>query len=129
MAVLIAAVTLSHLVYAATYALNADEALHYSLSHQSTLAEAWRMSNTTAHPPLLILVLRFWRKLATWEWDSRLIPIGCGAGFVWFCYGWARLVFGQVVGLVLAAVLALLPRKADSRAQARSSSPGKATKR
>ena len=44
-------------VRAGSWFLNADEALHYLLSSQPTLALAYRASLTTAHPPLLILFI------------------------------------------------------------------------
>src|SRR5438128_7657095 len=43
--------------------LNPDEALHYLLSDQSSLAMAYKASLTTAHPPLLVLVFHYWRLL------------------------------------------------------------------
>lgn len=102
-------VTLAHLFYAVTYALNPDEALHYNLAHQPTLSEAWRMNNTNAHPPFLILALHAWRKIGTSELFLRLIPMLSGAGFVWFSFGWARLALGLVPALVLAVISALIP--------------------
>lgn len=108
-ALLIALVTLAHLDYAATYALNPDEALHYNLAHRPTVYDAWRMNNTNAHPPFLILLLHFWRKIGTAEWFLRLIPIVSGAGFVWFGWGWARLVLGEAAALAFALVSALIP--------------------
>ncbi|MBL8232769.1 MAG: glycosyltransferase family 39 protein [Bryobacterales bacterium] len=107
--VLIAMVTLAHLFYAVTYALNPDEALQYHLAHRPSLGEAWRMNNTNAHPPFLSLALHFWRKIGTSELFLRLIPILSGAGFVWFSFGWARLVLGLVPALVFAAISALIP--------------------
>jgi hypothetical protein len=108
-AALVVLVTFAHLVYAATYALNPDEALHYNLAHQPSVLDAWRMNNTNAHPPFLILLLHFWRKIATAEWFLRLIPIVSGAGFVWFGFGWVRLVLGVTPALAFAVVSALIP--------------------
>src|SRR5215831_8965081 len=41
--------------------LNPDEALHFQIANHPSWMESYRASLTTAHPPLLIFVLHFWR--------------------------------------------------------------------
>src|ERR1700685_2723985 len=55
--------------------LNPDEALHFRLANQVSLALAYQQSLTAAHPPLLTVVLYFWRGLGTSELWLRL-PLG-----------------------------------------------------
>ncbi len=69
--------------------LNADEALHYLLSVQPSLALTYRASLTTAHPPLLIVLLHYWQRLGTSEFVLRLPSVlagtaACGMAFLWF---------------------------------------------
>src|SRR5258708_16819868 len=45
--------------------LNPVEALHFRLANQVSLRLAYGQSATTAHPPLLILFLYYWRALGT----------------------------------------------------------------
>ena len=48
--------------------LNPDEILHYLLSDQASLRLAYQASLTSAHPPLMILFLYYWRVLGHAEW-------------------------------------------------------------
>ena len=52
--------------------LNPDEALHFSIANQASFAAAYRGSLTLAHPPLLVLLLYFWRAVGTSEFILRL---------------------------------------------------------
>jgi hypothetical protein len=52
--------------------LNPDEALHYLIANQASWRAAYQASLTTAHPPLLILLLCFWRTLGVSEFVLRL---------------------------------------------------------
>ena len=52
--------------------LNPDEALHFRLANQSSLALAYKASLTAAHPPLFVLLLYYWRALGTSELWLRL---------------------------------------------------------
>src|SRR5438128_3301593 len=60
---LVACGVVPRLILARETFLNPDEALHYLLSDQSSLAMAYKASLTTAHPPLLVLVFHYWRLL------------------------------------------------------------------
>src|SRR2546423_13242022 len=52
--------------------LNPDEALHNLLAAQSSLSLAYKAALTNAHPPLLILVLYYWRSLGQSELMLRM---------------------------------------------------------
>lgn len=102
-------VTIVHCRDARRYSLNPDEALHYNLAHQRSLLDAWRMNNTNAHPPLLIIALYFWRKIGTSELWLRLLPILSNAVLVWFGYRWMRNIAGSAAAVAFAGLLLVLP--------------------
>src|SRR5205807_1253417 len=109
-AVLVVAVgCLLRLRAAAGTFLNPDEALHFSVANQSSLAAAYRASLTLAHPPLLILLLYFWRTVGTSEFVLRLPSVIEGTAFCWVFFKWLKTTLGSVVGLTGVIFMALLP--------------------
>ena len=83
---------------------NADEILHYFLSVQPSLPATYRASLTTAHPPLLIVVLHYWGALGHSELFLRLPSVIAGTGFCWVMYRWLKLASDEtasLIGLVL----------------------------
>lgn len=89
--------------------LNPDEALHFRLANQLSLGLAYQQSLTSAHPPLLILLLYFWRALGTSELWLRLPSVIAGAVFCWVFYKWLTLATGRLTGLIGLLFVALLP--------------------
>jgi hypothetical protein len=89
--------------------LNPDEALHFRLANQLSLAEAYRQSLTAAHPPLLILVLYYWRALGVSELWLRLPSVLAGAVFCWMFYKWLSKTAGPLTGLIGILFVAFLP--------------------
>jgi Dolichyl-phosphate-mannose-protein mannosyltransferase len=90
--------------------LNPDEALHFRLANQVSLALAYQASLTTAHPPLLILFLYYWRALGTSELWLRLPSALAGAVFCWMFYKWLSKAAGSLAGFIgLLFVAFLLP--------------------
>ena len=84
--------------------LNADEALHYLLSLQPSLAAAYRASLTTAHPPLLIVLLHYWGMGGHSEIFLRLPSVFAGVLFCWVMFWWLKRVTDYAtatIGLVL----------------------------
>lgn len=88
---------------------NTDEAWHYSLANQSSLAAAYKASLTISHPPLLILVLYYWRHLGTSNLWLRLPSVLAGTALCWAFYKWISRVFGQDVGWVGLILMTFLP--------------------
>src|SRR5579863_10782279 len=80
--------------------LNPDEALHFRLANQTSLALAYKESLTAAHPPLLILLLYFWRALGTSELWLRLPSVIAGAAFCWMFYKWLSVATGRLTGFI-----------------------------
>ena len=89
--------------------LNPDEALHFRLANQLSLALAYKASLTAAHPPLLIFLLYFWRALGTSELWLRLPSVLAGAVFCWMFYKWLTKAAGSLTGLIGLLFVAFLP--------------------
>jgi hypothetical protein len=89
--------------------LNPDEALHFRLGNQVSLALAYKASLTAAHPPLLTLLLYYWRALGTSELWLRLPSVLAGAVFCWMFYKWLSKAAGSLAGLIGLLLAALLP--------------------
>jgi len=88
--------------------LNPDEALHFQIANHSSWTASYQASLTTAHPPLLIFVLHFWRALGSSEWLLRLPSVIAGTLFCCFLFRWMELVFGTVsawIGLLFVCFL------------------------
>jgi uncharacterized membrane protein len=86
-----------------------DEALHLKVAGAPTLAATYALSRTTAHPPLFMFVLHFWKPVAASEWQSRLLPVAIGGLFLWAAYRWVRRLFGTSAALATLVLLAFLP--------------------
>jgi Dolichyl-phosphate-mannose-protein mannosyltransferase len=89
--------------------LNPDEALHFRLANQPSLALAYKESLTASHPPLLTLVLYFWRFFGTSELWLRLPLVLAGAAFCWMFYKWLSNAAGYLAGFIGLLFAALLP--------------------
>jgi hypothetical protein len=90
--------------------LNPDEALHFRLANQASLALAYAQSATAAHPPLLILFLYYWRTLGTSDLWLRLPSVIAGAIFCWVFFKWLTQVTNRLTAFIgLLFVSFLLP--------------------
>lgn len=89
--------------------LNPDEALHFRLANQMSLAQAYQQALTAAHPPLLIILLYFWRDLGTAELWLRLPSVIAGSVFCWMFYKWLAAATGRLTGFIGLLFVALLP--------------------
>src|SRR3979490_497304 len=90
--------------------LNPDEALHFRLANQASLALAYAQSATAAHPPLLILFLYYWRALGTSDLWLRLPSVIAGTIFCWVFFKWLTQVTNRLTAFIgLLFVSLLLP--------------------
>jgi hypothetical protein len=89
--------------------LNPDEALHYLLSDQPSLRLAYEASLTTAHPPLLILVLYSWRLLGHSEFTLRTPALLTGTAFCWIMFVWLKKVTDRTTALIGLTLLLFIP--------------------
>lgn len=89
--------------------LNPDEALHFRLANHTSLVLAYRDGLTASHPPLLTLLLYFWRDLGTSELWLRLPSVLAGAVFCWMFYKWLSNATNPLSALVGLLFVAFLP--------------------
>jgi hypothetical protein len=99
----------ARLTQAWQYFLNPDEALHNLLATQSSLSLAYKAALTNAHPPLLILVLYYWRSLGQSELMLRMPSVLAGTASCWIAYQWLKLVTDRSTALVGLLVLSFAP--------------------
>jgi hypothetical protein len=89
--------------------LNPDEALHFRLANQLSLAQAYRASLTASHPPLLTFILFFWRAMGTSELWLRMPSVLAGVAFCWMFYKWLANAAGVLTGFIGLLLVAFLP--------------------
>src|SRR5579864_643703 len=94
---------------AASRFLNADEALHYLLSVQSSFTATYRASLTTVHPPLLIIFLHYWGTIGRSELFLRFPPLLAGTAFCWVMFCWLRRVTTYSTALIALVLLLFSP--------------------
>jgi Dolichyl-phosphate-mannose-protein mannosyltransferase len=93
---------LIRLYFAGFLFLDPDEALHYWVSLQPSAAAAYHATLSTAHPPLFILFLSYWRTFGHSEIMLRLPGVLAGLAFCWIIYRWvARIADEEVAGIAL----------------------------
>jgi hypothetical protein len=96
----------ARLFEAGAYFLNPDEALHNLLASQPSVGLAYKAALTNAHPPLLILVLYYWRALGQSELMLRMPSVLAGTACCWLAYLWLKDVSDRstaFIGLLLFA--------------------------
>src|SRR4029077_12945664 len=91
------------------YFLDPDEALDILLASQSSLRLAYRAALTNAHPPLLILVIHYWRWLGHSELTLRMPSVLAGAACGGLTYVWLRQIVDRSTGFTGLILLALSP--------------------
>jgi len=107
-AIVLTAGSVWRLWLAHTTFFNTDEAWHYYLANQASVWLAYKASLTISHPPLLILILHFWKALGTSNLILRLPSVIAGTVFCWIFYRWLDEVAGKAsawAGLILVTFL------------------------
>jgi hypothetical protein len=89
--------------------LNPDEALHFGIANQASLAAVYRASLAESHPPLLYWVLHFVRVLGASELWLRMPSVVAGTAFCWLFFKWLTQVMGRAAGFVGLILVAFLP--------------------
>lgn len=89
--------------------LNVDEAQHFLAANQSSFAGAYRASLELAHPPLLILVLHYWRAFGSSDFVLRLPSVIAGTVFCWLTWKWLTMLFGRRPGWIGFLFVTFLP--------------------
>ena len=106
---LILAGLIARLIGAYSKFLNADEAMHYLLAMQASLAVAYRASLGTAHPPLLIIFLHYWGVISHSEFFLRLPSVLAGTAAGWFVYLWLRDVADRTTAIIAMSLILFSP--------------------
>jgi uncharacterized membrane protein len=117
--VLILLALMARLVSAYSKFLNADEAMHYLLAMQPSFSDAYRASLGTAHPPLLIVFLRYWQMISRGEFFLRLPSVAAGTAAGWFLYAWLRDVRDRGTAIVALAIFLFSPALVYTSAEVR----------
>ncbi len=99
----------ARLAWAYSVFLNPDEALHYLLSVQPSLALTYQATLLTAHPPLLIVLLHYWSLLGTSEFVLRLPSVLAGTAFCWIMFLWLERVTDHATALIGLSLLLFSP--------------------
>src|ERR1700693_771265 len=99
----------ARLLPAKRYFLNPDEALHYLAASQPSWTLAYKAALTNAHPPLLVLVLHFWRSFGQSELILRLPSVLAGTACCWLAYLWLAEVTDRSVAVIGFLVLLVSP--------------------
>ena len=99
----------ARLIEAKEYFLNPDEALHYLSASQPSVGLAYKAALTNAHPPLLILVLYYWRSFGQSELMLRLPSVLAGTACCWLAYLWLKEVTDRSTAFMGLLLLSLAP--------------------
>jgi hypothetical protein len=110
---------LARLYEAWAYFLNPDEALHNLLASQASLSLAYKAALTNAHPPLLILVLYYWRWLGQSELMLRMPSVLAGTACCWIIFQWLMLVTDRSTAFIGLTLFAFAPALVGLSAEVR----------
>ncbi len=100
---------LLRIVVSASTFLDPDEAFHFVLGNQHTLALAYRASLSSAHPPLLILLIYSLRHLGTSEFMLRLPSVVAGTLSCWLAYKWLAAISDRNIAMTGLVLLSFSP--------------------
>jgi uncharacterized membrane protein len=119
-AAVIAAAFVARVIVAARSFLNPDEALHYIIINRNSVLSTYRVSLTNAHPPLIYLIVYYWRFLGRSELMLRFPSVLAGTGLCWAAYQWIRTLFGKAAGVIGLVLIAFSPALIALSAELRS---------
>jgi uncharacterized membrane protein len=97
------------LAWAYSVFLNPDEALHYLLSVQPSLALTYKATLTTAHPPLQIVLLHYWSMLGSSEFVLRIPSVLAGTAFCWVIFLWLGRAADRTTACIALSLLLFSP--------------------
>jgi Dolichyl-phosphate-mannose-protein mannosyltransferase len=106
--IILAGFVIRAITAAASY-LNPDEALHYLLANQPSVALAYQATLTNAHPPFFFLLLYFLRFIGTSELILRLPSVLAGTLLLWVTYKWLESAFNKTAALIALLMLTFSP--------------------
>jgi len=110
---------LARLGQAWAYFLDPDEALHTLLASYNSFSLTYQATLTTAHPPLLIFLLHYWRWLGQSELMLRLPSVVAGTAGCWLAYLWLSRVSDRSTAFLGLLLFAFSPALVELSAQVR----------
>jgi uncharacterized membrane protein len=99
----------ARLIPAKAFFLNPDEALHFLAASQTSLSSTYRAALTNAHPPLLILILHYWKMLGQSEFMLRMPSVLAGVAGCWLFYLWLGEIRDRSVALTGLVLMSFAP--------------------
>jgi 4-amino-4-deoxy-L-arabinose transferase-like glycosyltransferase len=117
-ALVVAGVLVRLLKASGTY-LNPDEAMHLFAVNQPSWWLTYKASLTLAHPPLLIFLEHFWRRLGSSELMLRMPLILAGTAACWLAYRWLAKLFGEAVSVAALVFMLFIPSSIQLSAEVR----------
>ena len=102
-----------------SYFLNPDEALHSLLASHNSLKQTYAATLTTAHPPLLIVMLHYWGRLGHSELMLRLPSVVAGMAGCWLMYLWLEKITNRSAAFVGLLLMAFTPALVELSAEVR----------
>jgi len=107
------------LIEASQTYLNPDEAMYFWKSIPNDFVKLYRNSLYVHHPPLLVILIHYVRKISDAEIALRMIPILAGTVFPLFVYFWLRRAWNKTAGLLALTILVFAPHIVSLSAQVR----------
>jgi len=107
------------LIEASQTYLNPDEAMYFWKSIPNEFVKLYKNSLHVHHPPLLVILIHYVRKISDAEIALRMIPILAGTVFPLFVYFWLGRVWNKVAGLLALTILVFAPHIISLSAQVR----------
>jgi Dolichyl-phosphate-mannose-protein mannosyltransferase len=108
------------LIVASQTCLNPDEAVYFWKSIPNEFVKLYQGSLHVHHPPLLVILTHYVRKISHAEIALRMIPLLSGALFPLFVYLWLGRAWNKIAGLLSLAILVFAPHIVFLSAQVRS---------
>src|SRR5579863_1009401 len=118
-AIVLAGGLAARIYQAYSYFLDPDEALHTLLASYGSAVLTFQATLTTAHPPLLIFLLHYWRWLGQSEFVLRLPSILAGTLSCWLICLWLRKVTDDSTAFVGLLLCTFCPALIELSAQVR----------
>ena len=101
------------------YFFDPDEALHTLLASYNSTPLTFKATLTTAHPPLLIIFLHYWRFLGHSEFMLRLPSVIVGTLSCWLLYLWLKKITDERTAFIALLLCSFAPALIELSAQVR----------
>jgi 4-amino-4-deoxy-L-arabinose transferase-like glycosyltransferase len=107
------------LIEASQTYLNPDEALYFWRSISNNFVKLYQESLRVHHPPLLVILIHYIRKISDTEIAMRMISVAAGTLFPLLVYLWIGRAWNKLAGLFAMTILTFAPNLVSLSAQVR----------